>query len=117
LKRECNPNTMRWPAALAPVLLGLVLLTGCKKDDRKTDSNASAAGEILPGSASDAMLPYDTVRSQPPLLSASDTPGQGDGEGAVKPAARSKPATDAADATPTPASAATPESETTPAGE
>ena len=28
---------------------------------------ALALGEILPGSASDAMLPLDTVRSQPPL--------------------------------------------------
>lgn len=35
--------------------------------DKKGKDQRTAAGEILPGSVSDAMLPYDTVRSQPPL--------------------------------------------------
>jgi hypothetical protein len=34
---------------------------------KEPDANATAAGEILEGTASDAMLPLDTVRSQPPL--------------------------------------------------
>lgn len=39
-------------------------LAACGKKDA---SDKAAGGEILPGSASDAMLPLDTVRSQPPL--------------------------------------------------
>lgn len=35
--------------------------------EKKAEDKASAAGEILPGSISDAMLPLDTVRSEPPL--------------------------------------------------
>lgn len=34
---------------------------------KEPDKSATAAGEILEGTASDAMLPLDTVRSQPPL--------------------------------------------------
>ena len=33
----------------------------------ETAQQSTAEGEILPGSASDEMLPYDAVRSQPPL--------------------------------------------------
>lgn len=40
-------------------------LAGCGQSE--TTEKAGAGGEILPGSASDAMLPLDTVRSQPPL--------------------------------------------------
>ena len=46
---------------LAPLVLGMA---GCKK---QTEKQVQAGGEILPGSASDAMLPLDTVTSQPPL--------------------------------------------------
>ena len=35
--------------------------------DKEPDAKATAAGEILEGTTSDAMLPLDTVRSQPPL--------------------------------------------------
>lgn len=41
-------------------------LTGCGGNDARKDGNATAGGEVLPGSASDAMLPLDTVRSQAP---------------------------------------------------
>ena len=51
-------------------LAGVAILAGflgaCQQAE-KPAANASAAGEILPGSASDAMLPLDTVRSQSPL--------------------------------------------------
>ena len=40
--------------------------------DKKPDANAMAAGEILEGTTSDAMLPLDTVRSQPPLAPRTD---------------------------------------------
>ena len=47
----------------------------------------TAEGQILPGSASDAMLPYDTARSQPPLAPIAQASGRArakgraDGEG------------------------------------
>ncbi len=49
-------------ACLALLPLALAACQGEKPDDK-----ARAGGEILPGSASDAMLPLDTLRSQPPL--------------------------------------------------
>ncbi len=50
------------PAIAACALV--LALAGC---NREPEQQGTAAGEILPGSASDAMIPYDTVRSQPPL--------------------------------------------------
>ena len=44
--------------------IALLVLSACNK---QTDKQVQAGGEILPGSASDAMLPLDTVTSQPPL--------------------------------------------------
>lgn len=35
--------------------------------DKKDEGAGRAAGEILPASASDAMIPLDTIRSQAPL--------------------------------------------------
>ena len=55
----------RFPASVSILALALAL-AGCKGEE-KPAQDARAAGEILPGSASDAMVPYDTVRSQPPL--------------------------------------------------
>lgn len=48
---------------LLPLALMVAACGGAKKDE----GAGTAAGEILPGSASDAMLPLDTVRSQAPL--------------------------------------------------
>ena len=48
--------------------VALVLaLAGCHKGVDKAAEQKAAAGQILQGSASDAMLPYDTVKSHPPL--------------------------------------------------
>ncbi|MET0587104.1 MAG: hypothetical protein ABWZ75_01165 [Novosphingobium sp.] len=41
--------------------------------DKEPDAKATAAGEILEGTTSDAMLPLDTVRSQPPLAPRTET--------------------------------------------
>lgn len=49
---------------VAIVLLAGLALTGCQD---KKQVQGTAGGEVLPGSVSDAMLPIDTVRSQPPL--------------------------------------------------
>lgn len=49
-----------------PVLL-LFALPACGGDEPAETPAGTAQGEVLPGSASDAMLPLDTVRSQAPL--------------------------------------------------
>jgi hypothetical protein len=79
---------------LALILLTPLVLAACGgTPDKKQKDQRTAAGEILPGSASDAMLPYDTVRSQPPLAPReSDKPGAKAGDGG-EPTAADAPAT------------------------
>jgi hypothetical protein len=61
--------------ALPLLLASAFALTGCGES---STSQGSAGGQVLPGSASDAMLPLDTVRSQPPLAkNASDEHASG----------------------------------------
>ncbi|WP_296677847.1 hypothetical protein [Novosphingobium sp.] len=60
---------------LLPTLAAACLaatLCGCGGDAKKA-AGGKAEGEVLPGSASDAMLPYDTVRSQAPLAPKADS--------------------------------------------
>lgn len=82
--------------------LALLALAACGSDPKPT--GGSADGEILPGSASDAMLPLDTVRSQPPLAPKVAESGKADEDkaGPRKPATK-EPASSA------PAPVATPE--------
>src|SRR6187455_3005086 len=47
-------------------LPAVALLAACGGDAPANDSR-SASGEVLEGTISDAMLPVDTVRSEPPL--------------------------------------------------
>ena len=58
---------MKAELRLAVIAALVVVLTGCQEKQPAASSHATAVGEVLPGSASDAMLPVDTVRSQPPL--------------------------------------------------
>ncbi|MBB4857280.1 putative lipoprotein [Novosphingobium chloroacetimidivorans] len=44
--------------------LGTLAACGSKETEQP---KGSSFGQVLPGSASDAMLPYDTVTSAPPL--------------------------------------------------
>jgi hypothetical protein len=93
--------------ALAP----LALLAACGKQAPADDSR-SASGKVLEGTISDAMLPVDTVQSQPPFedpKAAEKVAAQAAHEpGAVSAAA----ATDAPpDAAATPAEEPTPEAE------
>lgn len=60
------------PLAL-PALALLTLLPACK---REAAPDATGSGQILPGSASDAMLPADRVTSQPPLDPRADRGGR-----------------------------------------
>jgi len=50
---------------LAFAMVALLPLSACKKAE--PEKTSQAGGEVLPGSVSDAMLPLDTVTSQPPL--------------------------------------------------
>jgi hypothetical protein len=63
------------PLACSALAL-LALLPACKRD---AAPDAAGSGLILPGSASDAMLPADRVTSQPPLDPRAD---RGTGSGA-----------------------------------
>ena len=68
-------------AALAATLFALA---GCKQQGAEQAGKPAAAVEVLPGSASDAMIRYDTLRSQPPAAIDED-----DGFGLASPADRS----------------------------
>jgi hypothetical protein len=97
------------------VLLALMLaLPGCNKEAAKP-TGGTADGEILPGSASDAMLPLDTLRSQPPLAPKVEASGKPAGKG-EKPAAKGT-TSDATAAALEPATAPEPVAEPAPAGE
>ena len=76
------------------LLIGLVWLGGCKGEPKSDAGAGTAQGEVLPGAASDAMLPLDTVKSQAPLAPKSE--GGADGEG--KAAKVAKPSGKASDA-------------------
>ncbi len=53
-------------ARLGFALVAAATLAACgSKDETKQDG--ASFGQVLPGSASDAMLPYDTATSAPPL--------------------------------------------------
>jgi len=52
--------------ALVAALAASLGACGTKKP-AKTDDQRTASGQILPGTISDAMLPYDTATSQPPI--------------------------------------------------
>ena len=77
--------------ALATLALALSL-AACH--DKQADTGkAAAAAEVLPGSASDAMIAYDTLKSQPPMAVAT-----GSDEGPGSGTRRRNAGTDASDA-------------------
>lgn len=63
--------------SIALLFLALALAACGKAADKSTGGTAD--GEILPGSASDAMLPLDSVRSQPPLAPKAEATGKASG--------------------------------------
>ena len=71
-------------------LMPLALLAGCKDEVSEGDDSRSASGEVLEGTISDAMLPLDRVRSEPPLedpeafAEAQEEAAQGGGGGAAQ---------------------------------
>lgn len=77
----------------AILALALLVLSGCQQDAKQAKATGgTAAGEILPGSTSDAMIPVDTLRSQPPAAPKSE------GGNDAKDRAKAKPAGGAASA-------------------
>ncbi len=85
--------------ALAVALASAGALAGCQGEKQAASKGtATAGGEVLPGSVSDAMLPIDAVRSQPPLAPKAE-PGSKVGV-ATKPGARAGASQAAADAAP-----------------
>lgn len=84
-------------------------LAACEGENSGADQR-TAVGQILPGSASDAMIPYDSLRSQPPLAPQTGAAGTGAAKGGDQ--GRNAPASapDASDAAAAPAE--TPSSET-----
>ena len=76
---------------------GLLALAGCKGEAKKDAGAGTAQGEVLPGSASDAMLPLDTVKSQAPLAPKSEGGEAGDTKGAKPGKAAAKASNAAAD--------------------
>ncbi len=86
---------------IAFMLVMPLALAGCGGSDNS--AGGTAAGEVLPGSVSDAMLPLDTVKSQPPPAPMVEASGAArerkpEAPGAAEPSvAASEPATDAPD--------------------
>jgi hypothetical protein len=78
---------------LAIALFAGLALTGCQ-EKKQAPAQGTAGGEVLPGAVSDAMLPIDTVRSQPPLAPKSEPSGAKSGkpDASGKPAAAARPA-------------------------
>ena len=74
------------PIRLA-VLVPLALLAACNGSGEKGPERKTAAGEVLGGSISDAMLPLDTVQSQsPPLRESAGEGGETSSDTGDKPA-------------------------------
>ena len=88
-------------------LIAMLALAACQQE--KSTAPSVAGGQILEGSASDAMLPLDTVRSQAPLAPQTGTARATESadEAAADESAAAEPAQSAA-ATPEPAAAPAP---------
>ena len=82
---------MNAAARIACVALLTVQLAACGEKSGDEANDVSAGGEILKRSVADDMLPYDTIKSHPPLArpataegdtaaSAEDEPGAEQGE-------------------------------------
>lgn len=90
------------PAFLIAAALLALPLAACKKE---APSATGAAGQVLPGSISDAMLPEDRVTSQPPIDPGAARPARSGAAGEEQEEASATP-TGAPGETPTPQAAA-----------
>ena len=78
----------------------LALALGACNQTAPKQTGGTAGGEVLPGSASDAMLPLDTLRSQPPLAPRVESTGHPAEKGARPEAAASSSAEPAVETAP-----------------
>ena len=100
------------------VLATLMLLAACNGSEEKGPERKTAAGEVLGGSISDAMLPLDTVQSQnPPLRESATGSGDESTDSADKPGAGADSEKPAPDDSPSATSAATASASATPQAE
>lgn len=86
--------------SLGPALLAVALLAGCEKPDERKQ----AAGEILPGTITDAMIATDQTKADPPLAPRPTSSGVAGKAKATAVAEEDKPSDEA-----TPAASPTPE--------
>ncbi len=77
--------------------VAVATLGACHHDEKAT-GHGTVSGEILPGSVSDAMLPYDSVKSKAPLapVQSAGEPGNGSGDNAADSADTTAAAADSA---------------------
>jgi len=88
---------------IASIAALLFALAACSEDPTQKDAPA-AGGEVLEASVSDAMIPLDTLRSQPPLAPKADSSTQtGQGKGSDGDAAGPQQQAGPAEAAPAPA--------------
>jgi hypothetical protein len=73
--------------ALMPIAMALA---GCGDEAKKAQGAGTAQGEVLPGSVSDAMVPVDQLKSQPPLAPKSEGADKKD----ITPGGKTKSASD-----------------------
>jgi hypothetical protein len=106
---------MKTRIALATMAGAAILALGACGKDKSSQQKEAAGGELLPRSVTDDMLPYDTVRSQPPL----ENPDAAASAGAMSahPSAGSTDAADAAEEAAVEATAAEAAPAAKPAGE
>ena len=93
MKPEARPVLIALSAAAAWV--AALALGGCQAE-KKAAVQGTAGGEVLPGSVSDAMLPVDSLRSQPPLAPKTVASGKAASAGKASAGASSSPAAEAA---------------------
>jgi hypothetical protein len=89
-------------------LMALVALAGCHKETRSGDQR-TATGQVLAGTISDSMIPYEQLQSRPPAAprvvekaagKAGTADSSGDGDAAVDAPAADAPAAAASPSAP-----------------
>lgn len=102
------PMICRLNIAALPLLFSAALLAGCGEEPAEMQGKAGeVSGEVLKGTISDAMLPLDTVSSQPPLAEPDKKTGDSAGGGeAEHPAAQPAAQAETVPETPAPAALA-----------
>jgi hypothetical protein len=97
---------------LALILFGVASVSSCGGSGDAGAGGEAVNSRILEGSVSDEMVPYDTLRSEPPAAKIVDEDGKGSGasgSSGTGPGAISGPSDDATNAI-SPSPAETPES-------